>query len=294
MTSLHGVKGSDRWNEITTDRPQSRLAWMLPSPARPGRDLIDRYDRHAKDYQEFWAPTLRIAGRRLIGAFESRSPRRIVDVATGVGALLPDLHTTFPASSVIGIDRSRGMLALAPREFPRALMDATQLALASASIDIVLQAFVLFHLSQPFEALREARRVLRSGGEIGCITWGGELESLATRVWAECLDEHGAQPVDAAIVTRHDAVDGPSKVEALLREAGFHRIRCWNEELEDRIDAERLIRLRTRMGSCKPRFDSLSEIARTACCAAARARMERLNADGFIARGEVVYSVASA
>lgn len=257
-------------------------------------DLIDRYDRSASDYQESWAPTLRIAGQRLIREFESRTPRRIVDVATGVGALMPDLHSTFPTASVIGVDRSRGMLARAPREFPRALMDANQLAVASASIDIVLQAFVLFHLPQPLDALREARRVLRSGGEIGCITWGGELESPATRVWAQCLDDHGAQPIDAAIVTRHDAVDSPSKMEALLRTAGFHKIRCWIEELQDRIDADRLIRLRTRMGSCKPRFDSLAETAQAACCDAARARMERLNADGFIARGEVVYSLASA
>jgi SAM-dependent methyltransferase len=173
-------------------------------------------------------------------------------------------------------------------------MDATQLAIAPASIDIVLQAFVLFHLPRPLEALREARRVLTSGGEIGCITWGGELESPATRVWTECLDEHGAQPIDDAIVTRHDAVDSPSKMEALLREAGFHKIRCWSEQLQDRIDAERLIRLRTRMGSCKPRFDSLDETARAACRDAARVRMERLSTDGFIARGEVVYSLASA
>lgn len=207
---------------------------------------------------------------------------------------MPDLHSTFPTSSVIGVDRSRGMLARAPRQFPRALMDATQLAFAPDSIDIVLQAFVLFHLSQPLEALREARRVLRSGGEIGCMTWGGELESPATRVWGECLDEHGAQPIDPAIVTRFDAVDSPSKMESLLREAGFHKIRCWKEELQDKIDAERLIRLRTRMGSCKPRFDSLTETARATCCDAARARMEQLNADGFIARGDVVYSLASA
>src|SRR5438067_610355 len=81
--------------------------------------LAERYNQAAAAYCDLWAPTLRIAGRRLIRELASVQPgptRRIVDVGTGVGILLPEILAAFPGASVLGIDRSPGMLAMAPRE----------------------------------------------------------------------------------------------------------------------------------------------------------------------------------
>lgn len=264
---------------------------MPVSEDDPGRRLTDRYDREATDYRELWAPTLRIAGRRLLGELAHRPGRRILDVATGVGSLLPDLRATFPAAQIVGVDRSRGMLAHAPPGYPTAVMDATRLGIASESVDLVLLVFVLFHLPEPTHGLREAHRVLRAGGTIGCITWAGELESTASRIWADCLDAHGALPSEPAVLARHDAVDTPDKLDALLRGAGFTVVRCWEEDLVDRFDVDRLLRLRTSLGSSKPRFDGLEPAAREACILSARSRMERLAPDDFITRGGLVYSI---
>jgi SAM-dependent methyltransferase len=258
----------------------------------PGRALIDRYDREAPDYRDLWAPTLRIAGRRLLRELAGRPADRVLDVATGVGALLPDLRAAFPSACILGVDRSRGMLALVPREFPTAVMDATRLGIAPRSMDLVLLAFVLFHLEEPAAALREARRALRAGGRVACITWAGDLESPACRLWTECLDAHGAPASDPAVTARHDAVDSPSKMEALLGDAGFSGARCWGEDLVDRIGPQRLVELKTRLGSAKPRFDGLAPRSREACLAAARRGLECLGPDDFLARGGVVYSIA--
>ncbi len=266
---------------------------MLSAGEDPAQTLTDRYDREAADYRELWAPTLRIAARRLLGEFARFPARRIVDVATGVGSLLPELRLAFPAARIVGIDRSRGMLDLAPREFPRAVMDATRLGFATASVDLVILAFVLFHLSEPLDGLREARRILDAGGQVGSITWAGELESTASRVWIECLDAHGALPADPVPIARHDAVDSPLKMDALLRNAGFGGVRCWEEELVDRFDAARLLRLKTSLGSAKPRFDSLEPSARESCLAEARRRMERLGPEDFVCRGRIVFSVGA-
>lgn len=75
-------------------------------------------------------------GRRLIRELVSGQAgpaRRIVDVGTGVGSLMPDILAAFPQASLVGIDRSAGMLALAPRDrgMLRAVADARQLPLAS-------------------------------------------------------------------------------------------------------------------------------------------------------------------
>ena len=110
------------------------------------RQLSDRYDREAFAYRELWAPILRIAGLRLLREFAGIQPSRILDVGSGVGSLLPDLEMAFPGAFVLGVDRSRGILALAPTGISRAIMDAADLAVRSASMDLVLLAFVLFHL----------------------------------------------------------------------------------------------------------------------------------------------------
>lgn len=254
--------------------------------------LADRYNREAPAYRDLWAPVLRVAGWRLLRELENAGVRRAVDVGTGVGLLFEDLRAVFPAAFVFGIDRSRGMLLLAPTGLPCVVGDASQLPVVSDSVDLAVFAFVLFHLERPEEGLREARRILRAGGWVATVTWGNDIESNATRIWTACLDEHGAAEPDPGTQARHEAVNTPEKMELLLRGMGFTFVRAWTEDLVSTIGLEHLLSLRTRMGSEKARFDSLADAAREACVASARRRMEALPAEDFVVRGQVVYSVA--
>jgi ubiquinone/menaquinone biosynthesis C-methylase UbiE len=259
----------------------------------PAQTITERYDSLARDYREFWAPTLRIAGRRLIREVAEIPAQGVLDVATGVGVLLPDLRATFPSARIVGVDRSRGMLALVPKdEFPVAAMDACRLGVATGSVDVVLLAFVLFHIEEPGVALREAGRVLTVTGRVGCITWGGEFESKASRIFDECLDAHVVRTSDPSVVAREEAVDSPAKMERLLRDAGFLGVRTWEEDLVDRFDIDRLLSWKSNLGSSGPRFRSLTPEARNACLTSVREKVESLRADDFIARGRVTYSVA--
>ena len=161
--------------------------------------LAERYNLEAYAYRDLWASILRISGRRLLQEFAGAAVERVIDVGTGVGGLSPDVATTFPNALVVGIDRSSGMLALAPAWLSRVVADARELPIASGSVGLVLIVFVLFHLDEPLDGLHEARRVLRSGGRVGTVTWGGELESRASHIWTECLDKCGAAQLDPAI-----------------------------------------------------------------------------------------------
>jgi len=265
----------------------------MPTTNERDQKLVERYDAHAAAYRELWAPTLRLASVHLLRELAGNRARHIIDVGAGVGALWSDLRAAFPSAFLVGFDRSPGMLQLAPPEMPRVVADARALPLASASVDAALLVFMLFHLSDPAEGLTEARRVLRPGGFVGTVTWGSGLQSPATQIWTECLDEHGAAPSDPVTEARDDLLNAPEKIEALLRAAGFETIRAWTDNLVTIIGLEHLLLLKTRMGSEKARFDSLEETAREHCVASARQRLEALTPTDFTATAQIVYALAS-
>ncbi len=256
--------------------------------------LTRRYTNEAHAYEELWAPVLRQLTLALIRELHGIRPLRILDIGTGTGVVLRDLQGAFPESQIVALDRAAGMLQLAPSPFPRAVMDATRLAVASESVDLALLAFVLFHLPEPSDGVAEARRVLRSGGRIATVTWGSDLESTATRTWEEEMNAHGAPPADeTADLALHDRVDTPEKMQALLAAAGFVEIRSWCVRWERPISAEHLTRLRTSVGRHKGRFDRLDEPTRDACLQAAQRRLAALRPEDFIARAEIVYAIGT-
>jgi ubiquinone/menaquinone biosynthesis C-methylase UbiE len=259
----------------------------------------ERYNQTAGAYRDLWAPVLRVAGQRLLrelAAAPAPPLQRIVDIGTGVGALMPDILATFPQASLVGIDRSPGMLALALRGDHRivcAVADARELPLASASVDLVLMVFMLFHLPDPADGLREARRVLRPGGRVATVTWGSDFDSNAGRAFIACLDEHGAAAPNPAGQARHEPLNTDGKMQELLRAAGFSSARGWEEQLAYRFEIDHLLELRTHVGSERARFESLSTEAREACLTSGRRRMQAMSVDDFVATGKVVYAVAS-
>lgn len=204
--------------------------------------------------------------------------------------MLPDLERAFPAATVIGADMSLGMLALAPHRFRLAVMDASRLAIASRSFDLVVLGFVLSHLPEPRVGILEAQRVLRTRGSIAVVTWATELESKATRLWKEQLDEHGASVIEGASEpSQHHLLDSPEKLGALLGSVGFTSVHSWTERHERVIDLEQLVRLRTNLGGGKRGFDSLDARGQAAFLKAVRGRLASLDASGFVASAEVVY-----
>jgi ubiquinone/menaquinone biosynthesis C-methylase UbiE len=251
--------------------------------------VVRRYDQTAAAYQRWWAPVLAIAAHRLLAELPLSEARRIVDIGAGVGSLLPVLRGA-SAGQVLGIDRSHFMLALAPRELQRAVADARQLPLASASVDAALMFFMLFHLERPLEALQEARRILRPGGLAATITWAGEMESDASRIWGTCLEEHGAGPPPAA--ANHDAVNTPGKVESLLKQASFRRVRAWEAELAMPFSVEQFVALKTEVGSDARRLETLAPFDRDACVREATRRVESLSPGAFFGTGRIINAIA--
>jgi SAM-dependent methyltransferase len=247
------------------------------------RATAERYSEDATGYREHWAPLLRHLGARLLVGMPLADARRVLDLGAGVGLLLPEIRARAPQALVVGADRAPGMIALAPKEYPRLVADASRLGLADGAFDAVSMAFMLFHLPDPPTGLAEVRRILRPGGALGVATWGEDVPFEAFEVWMDELDRHGAE-ADNPVPANHDLMDTEGKLSSLLEDAGFEVRNTGTIPVEDRVDLEAFVDRRVRLAHPKRLLDSLDPDARTACLTSARARLKRLDPEAFVDR----------
>ena len=111
-----------------------------------------------------------------------------LDIGCGPGGFLSPI--SLRAGRVMGLDLSPGMLARARKAAPNghaylAAADIQALPLVSDSVDVVVAAFMLYHVPHLDRALQELSRVLRSDGMILAVTNGPEDKAEIRQAWQE-------------------------------------------------------------------------------------------------------------
>jgi ubiquinone/menaquinone biosynthesis C-methylase UbiE len=144
---------------------------------------VQRYgwDLAAATYEALWQASLADAQAALLDIAALAPGEQVLDVACGTGLVtLAAARAVGPAGQVLGVDIAGRMVeALQQRaaaaglpQVVTARMDAEQLALPDASVDVVLNALGLMYLPSPGQALREVCRVLKPGGRAVFAVWG--------------------------------------------------------------------------------------------------------------------------
>ncbi len=95
--------------------------------------------------------------------------QRVLELGSGLGLLTREVADSLPSAHVVGIEFSAQQLARAPQGVPNLEFrqgDVHALPFEDGTFEIVYARYVLEHVREPAQVLREAHRVLAPGGRI--------------------------------------------------------------------------------------------------------------------------------
>jgi demethylmenaquinone methyltransferase/2-methoxy-6-polyprenyl-1,4-benzoquinol methylase len=128
----------------------------------------------------------KIGGKRKHAAWFGEHPR-VLDVATGTGDLAIEIARACPGATIVGLDPSPGMLAIAKQKVAKrglgervelVVGDAQRLPQQNCEIDAATIAFGIRNVPDRGVALRELARVVRPGGRIAVLELGEPRHGL--------------------------------------------------------------------------------------------------------------------
>jgi demethylmenaquinone methyltransferase / 2-methoxy-6-polyprenyl-1,4-benzoquinol methylase len=155
---------------------RTRHALELFAPLGP------TYDRYARVLSLGQDPRWR---RFLVSCVDAAPGDRILDVATGTGAVAAELIRQ-KRCAVIAIDQSPEMLAVAAERLPAGVelveASAESLPFEDASFDGLTFTYLLRYVDNPGATLRELARVVRPGGTIASLEFAVP-RGLAGALW---------------------------------------------------------------------------------------------------------------
>ncbi|WBO65882.1 class I SAM-dependent methyltransferase [Streptomyces camelliae] len=195
--------------------------------------VFDRSERRAwagqaDAYAASFAKLCAYAVPGLLRAAGVREGARVLDVGTGTGTVAAAACER--GANVTAVDADPGMVARAAQAVPDAhvrLAALPRLPFADDEFDAVIGNFVLNHVGQPREALKELRRVTRPGGLIAVTIWAVPPAAgqalLGRAVQAAGVTRPAHLP---ALAPEDDFPRTEQGLAALLGEAGLRNAAC--------------------------------------------------------------------
>jgi demethylmenaquinone methyltransferase/2-methoxy-6-polyprenyl-1,4-benzoquinol methylase len=177
--------------------------------------------------------------KRAVGLAGLVPGMRAIDVATGTGKVAADLQRRVqPGGSILGVDLSPGMIAVAERRFAArpglrfVVGDALALPAGDGTFDAATIAFGMRNLPDYRAGFAEMARVVRPGGRVVCLEIS-RPRSTPARLLAGWFDHlvpvlgrlAGQGGAYAYLVRSVRGYPPPERVAAIMAEAGLADVR---------------------------------------------------------------------
>ena len=199
-------------------------------------EMIARWDSMAAGWKATRANfqrTMEPVSQWLVEAIHPQPGHRVLELAAGLGDTgLIAAQLVAPGGSVLITDGSENMVAAA-REHAEEVgatnvelrtMQAEWIDLPTASVDAVICRFGYMLLLDPEAALRETRRVLKSGGRVALGVWDDLERNPWMKVLREALVSSGLSPAAVPEGPGPFALGSEGAVRELLEATGFDDI----------------------------------------------------------------------
>lgn len=265
-------------------------------------EMAERYDQIAEGYAQWWAPVLAPAVERLLDRAESwlaDSAAHVLDIGTGTGQLAIGALSRWRGISVVGVDASAEMRAMAETLAERSLGPARDrfraevafadtLPFEDGAFDVALSSFVFQLVPNRARALREARRVLRPGGVLAYVSW-----LLDDRAFApDLLFDEALEELDIPgreFDGRSGDLPSVERAARELQRAGFAGATAEAEMLEHRFTPDSYLGFLTEFDE-EALFAELDPLLRDRLLTTMRERLARLSADELTLRFPIVFA----
>lgn len=211
------------------------------------------WDAHRGRVEQMKAPLT----AELLAGLALQPGDQVLELGAGTGELARVLaDAVSPGGGVLATDIAPGMVELARAttadrpDIDVLEIDATSTGLAAARYDAVVFRMGLMFVPDPAEALRECRRVLRTGGRVAVAVWSGPahnpwLTSVGMSAMMQGLVQGGPPTGPGGIFSLGE----PEQLEKAAREAGF-------------VDVEvRRVPILARYSSAEEHYDSVESLA---------------------------------
>jgi SAM-dependent methyltransferase len=197
----------------------------IMDPAQAWSAVAEAWDANVDDVDGHSAQ----ATATLIARLAVQSGDRLLELAAGPGSLAATWSQLVgPTGRVVLSDIAPGMVAVARRRnaalgnVETTVIDAAAIERPDASFDAVACRMGLMFTPDPSVAFAEIHRVLRPGGRLGALTWGG----IERNPWLTCVGMaamanglvSGGPPVGPGGIF---SLGDPAGLEALAKGAGF-------------------------------------------------------------------------